>query len=245
MSAIAGDGGPNVRLAKRLISRAYIWILNIYDPCHNLDLFMKDIGAIFKPTTKGDLSVLAIVSGLSNYFGTSNYGTAQLDDARKAMNISTGVKSSSETRFSTCHIQAKSICTCMPAIKHCIETETIKFTSKATKKLVSYITGPNYYGFMQDLSAFISLTTAPANAILTLEGQHINCADVFYAWVCIAHSLQQHFENPLLGLGKYRAGVVTAYNARFNQMMSESSHHIFLLAYFLHPSALRMSRNGG
>lgn len=47
-SAVVGDGGPNVRAAKRLISRKYIWILNIYDPCHNLNLFLKDIGKLFK-----------------------------------------------------------------------------------------------------------------------------------------------------------------------------------------------------
>lgn len=47
-SAIAGDGGSNVRSAKIKINSRFPWILNIYDPCHNLNLFMKDLGKIFK-----------------------------------------------------------------------------------------------------------------------------------------------------------------------------------------------------
>ncbi|KAJ7271554.1 hypothetical protein C8J57DRAFT_1226139 [Mycena rebaudengoi] len=75
-SAIAGDGGPNVRVAKRLIAILFPWILNIYDPCHNLNLMMKDLGALFKKD-------LIVVSGLSNYFGKSNYGTHHLNEERK------------------------------------------------------------------------------------------------------------------------------------------------------------------
>jgi len=47
-SAIAGDGGPNVRSAKIKINAHFPWILNIYDPCHNLNLFLKDLGKLFK-----------------------------------------------------------------------------------------------------------------------------------------------------------------------------------------------------
>jgi PII-like signaling protein len=47
-SAIAGDGGPNVRSAKIKINAEFPWILNIYDPCHNLNLFLKDLGKLFK-----------------------------------------------------------------------------------------------------------------------------------------------------------------------------------------------------
>ena len=46
--AIAGDGGPNVCVLKRELATTYPWILNIYDPSHNLNLFLKDIGKLFK-----------------------------------------------------------------------------------------------------------------------------------------------------------------------------------------------------
>jgi len=47
-SAVAGDGGPNVQSAKIKLNVMYLWILNIYDPCHNLNLFMKDVRKLFK-----------------------------------------------------------------------------------------------------------------------------------------------------------------------------------------------------
>ncbi|KAJ3777253.1 hypothetical protein FB446DRAFT_609789, partial [Lentinula raphanica] len=225
-SAVAGDGGPNVRSAKRKLVLMYTWIINIYDPCHNLNLLMKDIGALFKT------DVLSIVAGLSAYFGHSNYGTAQLDNARREKKISENIKSASETRFSTAHIQAVGVFECMPAIRLCVERKTIKFT----KKVCSYVSGGNtHYTFMSKLSSFIALTTAPANAILSLEGQYINCADVFYAWICVAWSLEHQFVDTNTGLSDYRPSVVRLYNERFDQMMTESSHQIFLFAYFLHP----------
>ncbi|KAJ3964021.1 hypothetical protein EV361DRAFT_812744, partial [Lentinula raphanica] len=229
-SAVAGDSGPNVSSAKRKLVSMYTWIVNIYDPCHNLNLFMKDIGALFKT------DVLSTVSGLSAYFGHSNYGTAQLDEARKEKKISANIKSASETRFSTAHIQAVGVFECMPAIRLCVEKKSIKFTKK-TKKFEAYVSGGNtHYLFMSKLSAFIALTTAPANAIVALEGQYIDCADVFYAWICIAWSLEHQFVDTNAGLSEYRSAIVRLYNDRFNQMMSGSSHRIFLFAYFLHPS---------
>jgi hypothetical protein len=93
-----------------------------------------------------------------------------------------------------------------------------------------------HYDFMTNLSIMIQLLAAPANAILTLEGQNTTCADVFYVWVCIAWQLERALANPATRAGSYRAQVIELYNNRFAQMMDESSCHVFLLAYFLHPS---------
>jgi hypothetical protein len=46
--AVAGDGRLNVHVTKKLLHQAYPWILIIYDPCHNLNLLLKDIGKLFK-----------------------------------------------------------------------------------------------------------------------------------------------------------------------------------------------------
>jgi hypothetical protein len=87
---------------------------------------------------------------------------------------------------------------------------------------------------MRDTTKFINLLAAPANGLLTLEGSNTNCADVFYVWVCIAYQMEQVLATP--GLLSYRSQVIDIYNHRFGQMMTESSHNIFLLAYYLHPS---------
>ncbi|KAF8181466.1 hypothetical protein K438DRAFT_1601590 [Mycena galopus ATCC 62051] len=236
-SAIAGDGGPNVRAAKRLIVATFPWILNIYDPCHNLNLFMKDLGALFKKASY--LSDLVVVSGLSNYFGQSNYGTAHLNAERKKMNIKEGMKSASETRFSTTYLQTYAVNVCMPAINSLYASGILRFDTKATKFLQAYLgqTSAHYF-FMSNLSIMIQLLGAPANGILTLEGQNTTCADVFYVWVCIAWQLERVLANPANTAGMYRSQVINLYNARFEQMMTESSCHVFLLGYFLHPSTL-------
>ncbi|KAJ6614125.1 hypothetical protein B0H10DRAFT_1804177 [Mycena sp. CBHHK59/15] len=221
-SAIAGDGGPNVRTAKHLIVAYFPWILNIYDPCHNLNLLMKDLGALFKKD-------LIVVSRLSNYFGKSNYDTYHLTVERKKMNISEGMKSSSETRFLTTFIQSFAVHTCMPAIN-------TKFLKGFLGETSAHCT------FMANLSTMIQLLRAPTNGILTLEGQNTTSADVFYVWVCIAWQLEKVLSDPQSSARCHRAKVIEIYNTRFAQMMDESSCHIFLLAYFLHPSALNGPR---
>ncbi|KAJ7182160.1 ribonuclease H-like domain-containing protein [Mycena filopes] len=235
-SAIAGDGGPNVRVCKRLIVTLFPWILNIYDPCHNLNLFMKDLGALFKKD-------LVVVSGLSNYFGKSNYGTYHLTQERKKMNITEGMKSASETRFSTTYIQSLAVHLCMPAINSLFRSGILRFDTKATKILQGFLGETTaHYEFMANLSTMIQLLAAPANAILTLEGQNTTCADVFYVWVCIAWQLEKVMANSASSAGRHRAKVVQLYNTRFEQMMNESSYNVFLLSYFLHP---KFRKSGG
>ncbi|KAF8146576.1 hypothetical protein K438DRAFT_1627686, partial [Mycena galopus ATCC 62051] len=212
-SAIAGDGGPNVRACKRIIVGLFPWVLNIYDPCHNLNLMMKDLGALFKKD-------LVVVSGLSNYFGKSNIGTYQLNEERKKMNIGEGMKSSSETRFSTTYIQSFAVYTCMPAINSCYRAGSLLFDTKATKPLRAFLGDtPAHYAFMSNLSTMIKLLSAPANGILTLEGQNTTCADVFYVWVAIAWHLEKILADPSSSAGVYRDRVIEIYNNRFKHMM--------------------------
>ncbi|KAJ7762838.1 hypothetical protein DFH07DRAFT_771050 [Mycena maculata] len=115
-------------------------------------------------------TVLVPMAGVSNYFSKLNYGASQLDAVRKDLKIMQGIKTSSETQFSTSHIQLKAVQ--MPAIHKCIETSTVKFTTESTKKLLPLVSDtPERYPFMSKLPTFIMLSTAPANAILTLEGK--------------------------------------------------------------------------
>ena len=85
------------------------------------------------------------------------------------------------------------------------------------------------------LSAFVQVLTPGTNAILVLEAQVTTCADIFYAWVCITWHLEHLLGNPRFGLMHLRHEILEIYNHRFDQMMTESSHYIFLLAYWLHP----------
>lgn len=92
-----------------------------------------------------------------------------------------------------------------------------------------------HWHFMAEMTGFTSLLASGANAIVTLEGQNTTCADVFYAWVCIAYDLDQVLSKTTLGVGKHPSNIISIYNHCFTQMMKESSYKLLLLAYYLHP----------
>ena len=75
--------------------------------------------------------MLPIVSGIVNYFGKSNYGTYHLDVQRKTEGIREGIKSHSDTRFSSSYQQVVSVHECMSAIKKCVASKTLKFDTKS------------------------------------------------------------------------------------------------------------------
>ncbi|KAJ7053639.1 hypothetical protein C8F01DRAFT_996367, partial [Mycena amicta] len=173
-SAIVGDGGANICVARRRVHEKYPWI--------NLNLFLKDLGKLFKAD-------LVIVSSISNYFGQSNLGTGVLGIERRLEGIRTGIKSASETQFGTSYIQSRAIQKCMPALLH------------SSKKLKAYLEpGPAHYGFLAQLDTMIKLFEAGANGITTLEGQNTNCGDVLYVWVTIAWHLEQLLGTESFGL---------------------------------------------
>ena len=105
------------------------------------------------------------------------------------------------------------------------------------KKLLPYTKdGTEHFQFMIEMSGFVQLLSSGANTILTLEGQNTTCADVFYAWVCIAYHLENVLASPTIGVNHLWGEVIAIYNHHFNQMMTESSYNLLLLAYYLHPS---------
>ncbi|KAF8205379.1 hypothetical protein K438DRAFT_1905386 [Mycena galopus ATCC 62051] len=199
-SAIAGDGGPNLRTAKRVVVAMFPWILNIYDPCHNLNLFIKDLSVLFKKD-------LIVVSGLSNYFGQSNYRTAHLNAERKKMNIKEGMKSASDTRFSTTYIQTCTVNVCMPAINSLYASGVLHKILQAYLRQTSA-----HYSFMSNLLVMIQLLRALVNGILMLEGQNMTCAKVFYVRGCIAWQLERVLANPMNTADMHRSQVINLYN---------------------------------
>ena len=77
--------------------------------------------------------MLAIVAGIANYFGKSNYGTFHLEVQRKSEGIGEGIKSTSETRISSSYLQVVSVHECMSPIKKCVASKTLKFDTKAVR----------------------------------------------------------------------------------------------------------------
>ena len=83
--------------------------------------------------------MLVIVSGIANYFGKSNYGTFHLDAQCKTEGIREGIKSHSETRFSSSYQQIVSVYECMSPIKKCVASKTVKFDTKAVSQRLCFV----------------------------------------------------------------------------------------------------------
>jgi len=80
--------------------------------------------------------MLVIISGIENYFGKSNYGTFHLYVQRKTEGIREGIKSNSETCFSSSYQQVVTVYECMSPIKKCIASKTLRFDTKAVSQYI-------------------------------------------------------------------------------------------------------------
>ncbi|KAF8221867.1 hypothetical protein L208DRAFT_1325682 [Tricholoma matsutake] len=116
-SIIVSDTTGNVKKCQCLICEKWPWILNCPDPCHQLNLMMKDIilGSKKFPKIKGFAEVL--LSLLTTYFSHSNYGKHQLKQELKKEHDQCGIQSGGTTRFSTFATHANSISCCFGAIE--------------------------------------------------------------------------------------------------------------------------------
>ncbi|KAK7005412.1 hypothetical protein R3P38DRAFT_2794603 [Favolaschia claudopus] len=205
----------------------------------------KRLVALFSAATVEIEKELGIISAISNFFGQSNLGTAQLAFERTRQGITTGMKSASETRFGTTYIQALAVKLCMPALVACVAAGTITFATKATKRLTPYLTsGAACYGFLAQLDCMRVCASDPdrfSTAQISAKTDTIEeyCHGAFRGrWdltPVTAHcrdlsspkatrvalhkpAIAWHLDK-LLG---DRTKVIEVYNARFDQMMTES-----------------------
>ncbi|KAJ7330863.1 hypothetical protein DFH08DRAFT_639083, partial [Mycena albidolilacea] len=106
-SMIVSDTTGNVKKCRELICKAFPWILNCPDPCHQLNLLAKDIMA------------MEIISAITTYFSYSNYGKKHLKDKLKDQPDRRGLVSFGATRFSTFADQSSSVERCLSAMEQC------------------------------------------------------------------------------------------------------------------------------
>jgi hypothetical protein len=150
---VVSDTAANVKSCRATICAFWPWILNCPDPCHQLNLMMKDImvgskkfpkiGAFTEVSAFLALSfcyisltschgkAMKIISGITTYFSHSNHGTHHLKEEMKKETDKRGIEIAGVTRFSTFSIHASSIARCFPAIKRCLESGSVKFDTAA------------------------------------------------------------------------------------------------------------------
>ncbi|KAJ3982258.1 hypothetical protein F5890DRAFT_1444888, partial [Lentinula detonsa] len=237
-SMIVSDTTGNVKKCRKFICEKWPWILNCPDPCHQLNLMMKDVilGSKKYPKIKGFAEPMRIVSGITTYFSHSNYGKHHLRNELKNDKSCRGIVAGGATRFSTFHTHVQSIIRCFDAMERCLSKGCLIFDTPATKPLRKYIAlGTDRLRFQIELNHIDALLQPIARGLTTLEGQNTTCSDVFYVFVGIAIGFNRVFEDPTSDIYKYRAETFGVFNRRFGIFIGECTRDMFLLAYLLDP----------
>jgi hypothetical protein len=150
---VVSDTEANIKICHATICAFWPWILNCPDPCHQLNLMIKDImvglkkfpkiGAFTKVSaflallfcyillTSCHEKAIKIISGITTYLLHSNHGTLHLKEEMKKETDKHGIKIVGVTRFSTFSIHTSSIAHCFPAIKRCLESGSVKVDTAA------------------------------------------------------------------------------------------------------------------
>ncbi|KAG2121469.1 hypothetical protein DEU56DRAFT_711603, partial [Suillus clintonianus] len=119
-SGICSDDTGNTRVARKKIQKKYPWILNTPDPCHRMNLLVKDICAIpfFQPAIKTTRRVV-------KFFKKSTHANSHLRKARKTLKVTRGLISVGKTRFGIMYFSGASVQRCLPAIRDLCENGTV------------------------------------------------------------------------------------------------------------------------
>ncbi|KAJ7281114.1 hypothetical protein C8J57DRAFT_1057788, partial [Mycena rebaudengoi] len=228
-SMIVSDTTGNVKKCRELICKAFPWILNCPDPCHQLNLLAKDImvGSKKFPKIKGN-----------NHFSHSNYGKKHLKDKLKDQPDRRGLVSFGATRFSTFADQSSSVERCLSAMEQCYADKTIKFDTKATKPLQNYFisNSPEQRKLRGQLYDINMLLKPVSRGLKTLESSQVTCSDVFNIWIGIAIGFKEVFCIPGREINQYQQETFSCYNRRFAIFMNDCTMGMFILSYLLDPS---------
>ncbi|KAJ3832016.1 hypothetical protein F5878DRAFT_548770, partial [Lentinula raphanica] len=180
-SMIVSDTTDNVKKCRQLICNQWPWVLNCPDPCHQLNLMMKDLL----------IQSMRIVSQITTYFSHSNYRKYHLRQELTKETSKHGIVAGGPTRFSTFATHVRSIICCSDAMARCFDSGVLKFDTAA------YIrTGSDWLKSLLDLNTIDLLLQPIARGLTTLEGQNTTCSDIFFVFIGIAIGFNCVFEDP-------------------------------------------------
>lgn len=228
-SGICSDDTGNTRLAWKKVQKKYPWILNLPDPCHRMNLLVKDICTIvfFQPAIKTTRRVIKI-------FKKSTYASSHLKVACKHHKVSHGLVSIGKTHFGTIYFAGALVQRCLPPIRELCASGKVKipdvndaFIPETAETL----------SFQLLLSQLLAVIGPPAKATKCLESSFATATDVYQLWLAVQAafydvSQKNSVKLPVPVLENIRC----LCNYRFNQMINEGLSDIFITAYFLVPS---------
>ncbi|KAJ4484460.1 hypothetical protein C8R41DRAFT_769648, partial [Lentinula lateritia] len=210
------------------------WILDCPDPCHQLNLMMKDIMVGSKKYPK--IIAMRIVSAITTYFLHSNYGKYQLREELKNEPHQHGIQIGGATRFSTCATHVL-IIRYSDAMEWCLSNGRLKFDTAA-------VSVPPICTIFFNVHIFRLRTCASTlpMGLITLEGQNTICSDVFFIFIGISIGFNRVFQDPTSNIFTHCQETFAIFDRRFDIFLNDCTKDMFILAYLLDPSELLLFR---
>ncbi|KIM56279.1 hypothetical protein SCLCIDRAFT_29720 [Scleroderma citrinum Foug A] len=209
-AVICSDNTGNVRVARKEVQKKYPWIINIPDPCHHLNLLVKDLCAIdfFQPAIK--------ITRRTKY------------------NISHSLVPIGETQFGTVYFAAASVQRCLTPIRDLCEEKIITIPDVNESFIPDTLETLSFQGKLQQLLAVIG---PPAKATKCLESSFATAADVFEFWLAVQATFEELLKKNAVGLPTHVLEKIRRLcNYRFDQIINSAPSDIWITTFFLIPT---------
>ena len=204
---------------------------------------------------KHNFQMMSNLKKTVRFFSKSTFSAAELQKARKDVDITQGLTKIGKTRFATHWTAAVALEKCLPQIQELLSDGIIKIKvlfafdlqgllicfshSLQDKNVLNLFTARfAYYQFQLILVQYITIVAPLARSLWSLESSQANAADVFIFWPAIAATLNELFSRPpdVTGIDPALARKVTAIiNRRYKAFIDESPSDIYFTAFFLDP----------
>ncbi|CDO74521.1 hypothetical protein BN946_scf184846.g2 [Trametes cinnabarina] len=244
VSAVVSDNTGNTRKARELIVSMFPHILNFQDCCHEINLALLQINGLdeFREVCLSafGLRMLQDVREILSYMHHSMYAMEHYNDARKALNIRTGLSHIGTTRFWTFVTAVDSIYQGLAAFRAIVADETLSLDIASRNHLFESHS-VKAVQFEICLVRYLAVTMPFARAIRCLEESTITVSDVYAFWLGIMSRLE------CIMSGCHRAQLSTQTmediraiaNQRFKELLEAGPElDVYFAAFFLDPSEL-------
>ncbi|KAH7918579.1 hypothetical protein BV22DRAFT_977380, partial [Leucogyrophana mollusca] len=236
-SGICSDDTGNTRVARQKVQKKHPWIINMPDPCHRLNLLVKNICGLkeFQP-------VIKIICRSLKFFKKLTHANSHLKERQKKHNINHGLVSIGKTHFGTIYFSGVSVQQCLPAIRELCGNEIViipvmKLNWPLQDVQDSFM--PDTAATLQFQSALLQLLAVigpPAKATKCLESAFSNIADVFVFWLAVQASFEEILKKNTSSLSvAVLEKIRCLFNYRFNQSINDVPTDVFVTAFFLDP----------
>ncbi|PVF95660.1 hypothetical protein CPB86DRAFT_787785 [Serendipita vermifera] len=239
--AIGSDSTALTNSVRHQLTGKYPTVLNFGDPCHHLNLMLKEIMEL--PDFK---EVIRDVNSIISFFNIPNKASIKLKELALASDITRRREKLGRTHFVAHYWSVLSVYRSNDQIKELVRDGKVTFGLRSTvrsKRLRDLYIAPAANNlFKNELLRYLHITGPIAKAIQCLESANLTVADVYVLWLAIAATLWDLFSRPgqETSISEELRSKITAIITRHHKgFMNETPSDIYFTGLFLDPRYMR------